>query len=371
MKVLHFYRTALPDSMGGIEQAIHQIALQTHKLGVETDVLFLSSSQDGRTVDMNGYRAQRAKLDLQIASTGFSVSAFFRFCQLAKQADIIHYHFPWPFMDVVHFAARVNKPTVVTYHSDIIRQHQLLKLYRPLQRKFLSSINSIIATSPNYLVTSEVLKQFSAKVKVIPIGLNKASYPQPTLDKLLFWQQQFGPRFFLFIGVLRYYKGLHILIEAARNTEFPIVIVGAGPIEQELRNQASQLGLRNIHFLGYLSEEDKVALLMTCYAVVFPSHLRAEAFGITLLEGAMYGKALISTEIGTGTTFINIAGQTGLVIPPSDPAALRQAMNYLWNNPEQVEAMGKQAEQRYWRYFTAENMAENYWQLYRDLLAER
>ena len=187
----------------------------------------------------------------------------------------------------------------------------------------------------------------------------------------MFWRQKLGPRFFLFIGVLRYYKGLHILIEAARNTEFPIVIVGAGPMEQELRNQALKLGLSNIHFLGYLSEEDKVALLMICYAVVFPSHLRAEAFGITLLEGAMYGKALISSEIGTGTTFINIAGQTGLVIPPSDPVSLRQAMNYLWHNPEEAAAMGKQAEQRYWRYFTAENMAKDYYQLYLDLLAER
>jgi rhamnosyl/mannosyltransferase len=97
----------------------------------------------------------------------------------------------------------------------------------------------------------------------------------------------------------------------------------------------------------------------------FPSHQRAEAFGITLLEGAMYGKALISSEIGTGTTFINIAGETGLVIPPSDPVSLRQAIYYLWNNPE----MGNRAEQCYWRYFTAESMGKDYWQLYTNLLA--
>ena len=371
MRVLHFYRTALPDSMGGIEQTIHQIALQTHKLGAETDVLFLSTSKDRREVDMQGYRAQRARLDWQIASTGFSISAFFHFYRLAKHADIIHYHFPWPFMDVVHFALRLAKPTVVTYHSDIIRQRQLLKLYRPLQRKFLASMNRIVATSPNYLATSEVLKQFPAKVNIIPIGLDKASYPQPAPEKLSFWQQQFGPKFFLFIGVLRYYKGLHILIEAAKNTVFPIVIVGAGPIEQELRHQVAQLGLSNVHFLGYLSEADKVALLMSCYAVVFPSHLRTEAFGIALLEGAMYGKALISTEIGTGTTFINSAGETGLVVPPSDPQALEQAMRYLWEHPEEAVVMGKCAEQRYWRYFTAEKMAANYWQLYREILADR
>jgi glycosyltransferase involved in cell wall biosynthesis len=84
--------------------------------------------------------------------------------------------------------------------------------------------------------------------------------------------------------------------------------------------------LSTIHFLGFLSNEDKVALLTLCYAVLFPSHLRSAAFGISLLEGAMYGKPLISSEIGTGTSFINIANETGLVVQPSDPLALRQAM---------------------------------------------
>jgi rhamnosyl/mannosyltransferase len=139
MRVLHFYRTAPPDSMGAIEQTIHQIALQTHKLGVKTDVLFLSSSKEGRTVDMNGYRVQRVKLDLQIASTGFSVSAFSRFYQLAKRADIFHYHFPWPFMDMVHFATRVAKPTVVNYHWDIIRQQQLSNCIGHCSKSFLTA----------------------------------------------------------------------------------------------------------------------------------------------------------------------------------------------------------------------------------------
>ncbi|PKD78411.1 glycosyltransferase, partial [Escherichia coli] len=104
---------------------------------------------------------------------------------------------------------------------------------------------------------------------------------------------------------------------------YPIVIVGAGPIESELREQAQNLGLKNVHFLGALPDEDKSALLTLSYGIVFPSHLRSEAFGISLLEGAMYRKPMISSEIGTGTTFINVNDQTGLVIPPSDPSALR------------------------------------------------
>lgn len=354
--------------MGGVEQVINQIARGAAKLGVKTDVLSLTPERVARTIEIDGYLAHRARLNLQIASTGFSASAFWRFSQLAKKADVVHYHFPWPFMDMVHFATSVKKPTVVTYHSDIIRQKTLLKLYRPLMRKFLASMDRIVATSPNYLATSNVLEKFSNKVSVIPIGIDKATYPQPMPDQLQSWREKIGPKFFLFIGLIRYYKGLHILMEAAQGIDYPIVIVGAGPIEQELKAQAAQLGLRNIHFLGHLPDEDKVALLTLCYGVVFPSHLRSEAFGISLLEGAMYGKPMISSEIGTGTTFINIADQTGLVVPPSDPVALRQAMRYLWEHPEEAADMGKRAEERYWKHFTAEQMVKSYVDLYRELV---
>lgn len=370
MRVLHFYKNSFPDSMGGVEQVIHQIARGANKLGVKTDVLALAPGRVARTVEIDGYLVHRARLDLQIASTGFSASAFWCFSQLAKQADVIHYHFPWPFMDLVHFATRVKKPTVVTYHSDIIRQNHLLKLYRPLKLKFLASVDRIVATSPNYLATSDVLKKFADKVSVIPIGLDKATYPLPMPDRLKYWRDKIGLKFFLFVGVIRYYKGLHILLGAAQGTDYPIVIVGAGPIEQELKAQAAQLGLRNIHFLGQLPDEDKVALLTLCYGVVFPSHLRSEAFGISLLEGAMYGKPMISSEIGTGTSYINVNGKTGLVVPASDPAAFREAMRFLWDNPGRAMEMGKRAEQRYWELFTAEKMTASYVDIYKELLSE-
>lgn len=368
MRVLHFYKTSFPDTMGGVEQVIKQIALGANKHGVRTDVLSLTAQPRARTQDIDGYQVHRARLDLQIASTGFSLGAFWRFAQLAKRADVIHYHFPWPFMDLVHFATRVKKPTLVTYHSDIIRQKHLLTLYRPLKRRFLKSVDRIVATSPNYFATSDVLESYADKVSVIPIGVDKAGYPAPTAQRLHFWRERLGPKFFLFVGVIRYYKGLHILIEAAQGCDYPIVIVGAGPIERELQQQAARLGLRNVHFLGQLPDEDKVALLTLCYAVVFPSHLRSEAFGISLLEGAMYGKPMISSEIGTGTTFINIGDETGLVVPPSEPVALRQAMRYLWEHPDQAAAMGRRAEQRYWDYFTAEQMVSSYVELYEELV---
>ena len=152
---------------------------------------------------------------------------------------------------------------------------------------------------------------------------------------------------------------------------FPVVIFGAGPVEDELKAQAQQLGLTNVHFLGAIPEVDKVALLKLCYALAFPSHLRSEAFGVSLLEGAMYGKPLISSEIGTGTSYINIDEETGIVVPASEPPALRAAMQRLWDNPHLAQAMGRNGEARYWDRFTALKMAQSYAALYETVIAEK
>ncbi|SEL45897.1 MULTISPECIES: glycosyltransferase family 4 protein [Pseudomonas] len=368
IKVLHFFKTYYPETMGGIEQVIFQIAEGCVSHGFESEVLYLSDCGAARNEVVGHHLTHRSKLDLHVASTGFSLSAFKDFAELARQADIVHYHFPWPYMDLVHFASRLRKPTVVSYHSDIVKQKFLLKLYQPLMNRFLSSVDSIVASSPNYAQSSPVLTRFEDKVRIIPYGLDRETYPTPSPAKLEYWRGLLGSRFFLFVGALRYYKGLDYLLEAAKRTQLPVVILGGGHLEAELKAQAAQLGLSNVHFLGGLPDEDKAALLQLCYAFVFPSHLRSESFGISLLEGAMYGKPMISCEIGSGTTFINIADETGLVVPPCDAVALAHAMMTLWQSPEQANQMGQRAMYRYEQIFSSRSMASAYADLYRELL---
>ena len=371
MKVLHFYKTYYPLSYGGVEQVIYQLASGSAAYGVESTVLTLSPRKVSRVTQVNGHSVHRCHSIFQIASTDFSLSAFFRFNELAKTADVIHYHFPWPFMDLVHLTAKVKKPSVVTYHSDIVKQKILLKLYRPIKNKFLKSVDAIVATSSNYRVTSDILQRYQNKVEVIPIGLDRSLYLPKNVEKRQYWENILGKKFFLFIGVLRYYKGLHILLDALALGDLPTVIIGAGPIEYELRVKAESLGLKNITFLGQVSEEDKVAILDLSYAVVFPSHLRSEAFGVSLLEGAMFGKPMISSEIGTGTSFINSDQQTGIIVPPSSCEDLNIAMTYLWNNPEVAARMGCKALDRYEALFTADKMCQAYAAVYQRLIDEK
>ncbi|WP_296942283.1 glycosyltransferase family 4 protein [uncultured Massilia sp.] len=371
MRVLHFYKTYFPDSVGGVEQVIRQMCVSTGRLGVTNQVLSLSRDDDLAPFDYEGHAVHRAPLNFEVASNAVSLQSIGMLARMARDADVVHYHFPWPFMDLAHFLARIDKPTVVTYHSDIVRQKTLLRLYQPLKHRFLASVDSIVATSPNYLASSAVLDRYRDKTRVITFGLDKSSYPEADQARLDAWRARVGPKFFLFVGVLRYYKGLHILLDAVAGTDYPVVIVGAGPIEQELKAHAERLGLRTVMFVGAVDDLDKAALLKLCYAVAFPSHLRSEAFGISLLEGAMYGKPMISSEIGTGTTYINVHGETGLVVPPSDHASLRAAMRKLWDEPELAAAMGRRAEARYWRLFTSETMAEGYVKLYQELVARK
>lgn len=371
IKVLHFFKTYYPDSMGGIEQVIFQIAEGCRAEGIDSQVLYLSNRGAARNQPVANHLAHRAKLDLHLASTGFSLSALKDFTELAREADIVHYHFPWPYMDLVHFMARVNKPSVVSYHSDIVKQKWLLKLYQPLMHRFFQSVDRVVASSPNYAAHSPVLTRFKDKVAIIPYGLDRSTYPKASAQKLAYWRARLGERFFLFVGALRYYKGLDYLLQAAKLNGLPVAIMGGGFLEGQLKQQAAELGLENVHFLGGLPDEDKAALLELCYGFVFPSHLRSESFGISLLEAAMYGKPLISCEMGSGTTFINLADQTGLVVPPRDATALAQAMQRLWDAPAMAQAMGAKALQRYEEVFTAPLMAASYAELYRSLLQGR
>lgn len=368
MKVLHFFKTYYPDTMGGIEQVIFQLAEGGQKLGIESEVLSLSSRGTLRDVRLGSHITHTANLDLHLASTGFSLSAFKEFRALAANTDIINYHFPWPFMDVVHFSSGIHKPFIVSYHSDIIKQRMLRTLYRPLMDKFLGAAQRIIVSSPNYLATSPILKRHRKKCEIIPIGIDSSTYPVPSPSKLNDWKSCVGERFFLFVGALRYYKGLKFLIDAAALTGLPVVIAGKGPEEAALKAQVEFLKAANVRFVGAVPDEDKAALLSLCQCLVFPSHLRSEAFGISLLEGAMYGKPLISCEIGTGTTYINLHEKTGLVVPPEDPTALASAMRQLWDSPSLSMGFGRNARERYESHFTGKSMLRGYADIYQQVL---
>lgn len=366
IKVLHFYKQYFPDSTGGVEQSIFQLCEGGAAHGLAPKVLTLADQAGQQTVEHHS--VVQVKKNFELASTGFSYAALPVFKRMAAEADLVHFHFPWPFMDLVHLLANINTPSLVTYHSDIVKQKYLLKAYRPLMMHFLHSVDHIVATSPAYLNSSKILQHFSGKVSCIPLGLDEQLFPGLCSENLQHWKERFQQPFFLFVGQLRYYKGLSYLLDAAQGLNIPIVIAGSGPEADNLKRQAVTLGLAQVHFLGSISELDKASLLHLCHCFVFPSHLRSEAFGLALLEAAMHGKPMISCEIGTGTSYINLHKETGLVVSPANPSALRDAIEWMANSKPEAMQMGLAARARYLTHFTGEVMVQRYIELYQQLL---
>lgn len=368
LRVLHVYKTYYPDTLGGVEQVLRQLTRSLTDQGVNNRLFVMSPDAEPGVIESTEATVVRCRYTAQWASTPVSWRAMSVFRAQVEWADVVHYQFPWPFSDILHLLSGSPRPSVVTYQSDIVRQKLLLEVYRPLMVRFLRSVNRVVATSPNYLKTSPVLAGLNRPIDVIPNGLDAVGTCKPRDATLARWRERLGGRFFFFVGVLRYYKGLHTLVQAAAHTQLPIVIAGHGPEYKTLVEQAALLGVRHVHFVGEVSDEDKVALFQLAFAFVFPSHLRSEAFGMSLVEAASHGLPMLSCEIGTGTTFINCHGETGLSVPPENPEALAGAMNYLLSHPDEALRMGRAARERYEQLFTADRMATRYHSLYNELL---
>jgi rhamnosyl/mannosyltransferase len=171
----------------------------------------------------------------------------------------------------------------------------------------------------------------------------------------------------LFIGVHRYYKGLHTLIKASKLCSAKVLIAGSGPKTAELKLLAQQMGASNVIFLGQVSDIEKMSLIAGCCALILPSHLRSEAYGMVLVEASILGKPMISCEIGTGTSFINLDGKTGIVIPPESELKLAEAMNLLLSNPTLAAQMGGLARERYEENFSGKVLGDSYAKLFKEL----
>jgi rhamnosyl/mannosyltransferase len=374
LHILHVYRTYFPDPPGGLQEAIRQIALATSARGMTNTIFTLTPKPHERAVVRPEATVIRCRSWGAPASCDLGgPDAFYEFTRLAKTVDIIQYHFPWPFADLLHLLIHPSVPTLLTWHSDIVRQRWLGKLYEPLMRYTLASTRAIVTTSPAYAERSSVLSRPSIrnKVRVIPLGIDKTSYPIKTScsvdGEAIFGKLGFGKNepFFLFIGVLRYYKGVEFLVKAAQKLNVKVVIAGEGPERIRLKELAGECA--KIIFAGQVGNREKVALLKHCRALVLPSHLRSEAFGMVLAEAAMFGKPMISCDIGTGTSYVNADGETGIVVPAACPLALAEAMRALLEDEAMAARMGQAALARYERLFSGATLGQAYARLYDEI----
>ncbi len=367
MRVLQVYKAALPHSMGGVERVIDGIASGLLGAGHEAEVIAIGPRRE-TLVQPPGYRVHTVPADFERASCPVAVAALPLLRALAERADVVHYHAPWPWADALHLlgAAR-GRPTVVSYQSDVVRQRVLGALYRPLMHAFLRRADRIVASSPDYVASSPVLARHRERTRVVPIGIADGPPPESLAQRATAWLDRAGGPFLLFLGVLRYYKGLRFLLEAIAGTPMRLVIAGDGPLRAELEAHAQRLGLsRQVLFAGRVEDDDKWALIDACRAVVLPSHLRSEAYGVALVEAASRGRPMLSCAMGTGTSFINRHGETGYTVPAADSLALKAALEKLWTDHTETERMGAAARLRYLDGLRLEDMVAGLLKVYAE-----
>lgn len=374
MKVAHIFKTYFPDTQGGLEEAIRQIASYTTERGVYNKIITVSDNPTPKKLNFAEGEVVRYKNTVTMLSTPFSKEFCRNFCRDIQDCDILHYHFPWPFAEMFMLFKQIQKPSIVTYHADIVKHPWIKWGYKPLVKKFLAKMDVIIPTSKAYLDSSDELKFFKDKCQIVNLSIGKNRFPLNTddvemthLEKEI--EQKYGKNFFLFVGVHRHYKGLEYFIRAMKGLNANAVIIGKGKNKHELEKIASKLGLDNIFFPGFIRDRELPAYFKLCRAFVLPSIDRSEAFGVSLLEASYYSKPMVTTELSTGTTYINQHLKTGFVVPPKDIEALRKAFLMLLEDDGLCERFGSEARKRYENNFLPELTIKQYLEIYNNLIS--
>ncbi len=367
LKILHVYKDFDPPVHGGIERHM-ALMCRFQRQWAEVEALTCSQSWRTRVVERDGTRVTEAGEWGRLQGAPLAPSFPWRLWR--SRADVVVVHSPHPTAEVAALLARPRGAVVVRYHSDVVRQASAMRLYGPVLMQFLRRSAMILPTSQAYVDSSPVLSQLRDRCRVVPLGIVTEEFDAPDPARVAALREAYGPNYVLFSGRHRYYKGLPVLVEAAKAIRAKVVMAGDGPERAPAMALAKKLGV-DIAFPGSLSQADLVAHLHGCAVFAFPSVERSEAFGISILEAQACGKPVVATRLGTGVEYANLDGVTGVNVPPRDPAAFAEAVNLLLADAPRRNALGIAARDRVRAGFNVEAVARAEFDLYREAALEK
>lgn len=373
MKILQLAKFYPPD-LGGIESVARDLSAGFVRHGLQVEVLCADKQWRASDVhDALGVRVTRAASLGLWQSTSMAPALPWTLLRRRCEADVVHVHMPDPLAALAVWMARPPAKVVVHWHSDVVRQRVARHLYRPLERWLLRRADAVIATSPPYADSSPALQPWRDKVEVVPIGAHAPQPPEADLVERV-RRRYAGRRIVFALGRMTYYKGWEVLIEAARHLapEAVVVVGGSGPMLEDYRALARRAGVGDrVHFVGGLSTRRVEAHFAVCDVFCMASTVRAEAYGVAVLEAMAHGRAVVSTDIpGSGLGWLQQHGVTGLKVPVRDAGALAAALNLLLADDALRARCGAAAHARWAEQFTADTMADRTVALYRRLLGQ-
>jgi rhamnosyl/mannosyltransferase len=227
-------------------------------------------------------------------------------------------------------------------------------------------------TSQQYLESSPWLQKFRSKCTVVPLGieLHRFSETESIARRADEIRATLARPIILFVGKLRSYKGLHLLVRAMKDVPDAVcVIIGEGYEEEYLHALRNDLELGDrVKFAGELPEQELIAHYFAADIFCLPSHLRSEAFGLSQVEAMACGLPVVSARLATGVPFVNQNGKTGLSVEPGSYEALSVALNALLKDDSLRNQMGVAARERALKLFGADRMCREVISVYRQVL---
>lgn len=356
---------------GGVEKVMYALAEGLSERGIRCDVLFASSGANIKSFNLNPQcRIFLSKTWVEAKATMISPDMIVMLRRICHQYDIIHVHHPDPMAALALYLSGYKGKVVLHWHSDIIRQHSLLKFYRPLQTWLLNRCDLIVGTSPVYLSQSPELKDMQHKTACLPIGI-----PDPITDmgKVQEIQERYAGKHIVFaLGRLVLYKGFEYLIEAARELDdsYVVLLGGTGHQHQHIKDLIESSGMQEkVIMLGYVPDEELEAYFEACTLFCLTSIDKREAFAIVQLHALAHGKPIVSVDIPeSGVPWVNQHNMTGLNVTPRDSHAIADAIRQVCRNKEQYRIFSEQARARFQSLFREEEMIAGCLSIYTSLL---
>jgi glycosyltransferase involved in cell wall biosynthesis len=325
LKVLHVSKYYHPHK-GGIESFIYDLH-NSSAYCVDSDIVFFHN-RNYQYKNLLGF-----KIEFRLGKQPISFRAFFWLLCNARNYDLIHFHYPNPFLAFPLIFTKTS--LVIHWHCDIVVGGILRVINKPFDFLLRLKARKIIVTSPNYLAFSSYLLPFKSKCDIIPIGinLNKLVITKPIDEKP---NKNFDNTFkVLSVGRLTEYKGFDFLIQAMIFLPKNVVldIVGSGELRPCLIKKINELKLASrIRLHTQVSDIELYEFYSKCDVFVLPSVTKNEAFGIVQLEAFYFGKPVISTKIkGSGVDWVNKHNETGVIVNTKDSKALALAIEKIRN----------------------------------------
>ncbi len=353
-RVLQLTNYYYPD-VGGIENIAYAIT-NSLKDQCEIKVICFSHETKDNVIKDDDVIVKRYGTKVKISSQQLSFTMLKDFKHELGDfcPDVVIIHMPNPFLAGI-LLSNIKKSNpfklVVYWHSDIIKQRLGEKVFRSMIMTVLKKADVIVATSPDYINGSKYLKIQKDKCVVIPNCIdNKLLQVSQNEMKLANAIREKYQEKIICVAIGRQvpYKGFEYLVDAMKklDSRYELFLLGRKGESTKTITQKAR-GMNNIHILGEVDDSYKKAYLTACDIFCFPSVTKNEAFGIALAEAMYYGKPAVTFKIeGSGVSYVNIDGETGIEVENRNVALYAKALMSLAEDYEMRTILGENAKKR-------------------------